>query len=85
MVPRHRATVGSYGEGFSYERGTPVKGTSVPKSQEMRERARAGQCSRVSGADSPGPEGGSTEGGPFALCQGACRGCGGGGPRRLQG
>ena len=31
QVPRHRATVGSYGGGVSYERGTPVEGPPMPR------------------------------------------------------
>ena len=32
-VPRHKATVGSYGGGLSYERGTPVMTIHIPSSR----------------------------------------------------
>ena len=65
------------GWAFSYWRGTPVEGTNASQCRGVRERDSAGQCSRVPGADPPGPEGGAAEGGAFSYqkaCQRA-RGC----------
>jgi len=51
MVPRHRATVGSYGEGVSYERGAPVVDSRIPSDQPLDHLLSSSHLSSLKSSD----------------------------------